>query len=264
MRARKRTHAPTDGLLVKVPALTAAFWVAKLLTTGTGEATSDFLAHRALWALGLAVVGLVAALVRQLRADRYRPATYWTVVLLVAVVGTVAADAVKLVGVPLPVVTAGYAAALLICLATWRSQEGTLSVHSIDTRRREVFYWTAVLLSFALGTAAGDLTALYLGWGYLVSAALFAMGMIIPWLLYRSGRIGEVAAFWIAYVMTRPVGATIADWLGKPSGLGLGDGTVAIVGLVSTMAMIGYFVITRTGDPEPAVVRTAVTEESLP
>src|SRR4051812_42686101 len=150
-----------------------------------GESWADFLGEKAPWVLGLVGVGLVVALIRQFKAPAYRAVTYWTAVSLVAVVGTIAADGVRVLGFPLPVVTAIYAAALLVVLARWQHQEGTLSIHSINTRRREALYWTAVMLSFALGTAAGDLTAFYLGWGFGVFATVFAGVMIIPFVLYR-------------------------------------------------------------------------------
>ena len=146
-------------------------------------------------------------------------------------------------------------------LAAWRRKEGTLSIHSINTRWRESSYWIAVMLSFALGTAAGDLTAFYLGWGFGISIAIFAGGMILPWILYRSKVINEVAAFWIPYVMTRPLGATVADWLGKPMGVGLGDGPVAVAGVL-TAGMVAYFAVSRSDiqAPDHPALQPTITE----
>ncbi len=239
--------------LAKVPAVTALFWLVKVLTTGMGEAASDFLAGESIvLAAGLGAVGLLVALWFQLRTDRYRPAVYWTAVAMVAVFGTMAADAVHvLFDVPYPVTTGLYAAAVAACLAVWHRVEGTLSIHSITTRRRELFYWATVLATFALGTAAGDLTAIYLNLGYLESGLLFVAAIAVPWLAWRFLRLNEVAAFWAAYVLTRPLGASFADWAGKPAGkgngLGYGDGPVTLVLLAAIVALVAWLVRSRHG-----------------
>jgi uncharacterized membrane-anchored protein len=253
---RARGAAPAAA---KVPAVTAVFWVVKVLTTGMGEAASDWLGAVSLVLAGaVGVLGIVLALVLQVRADRYRPGRYWTAVAMVAVFGTMAADALHVVlDVSYAASTAAYAAAVAAVLALWRRTEGTLSVHSITSRRREGWYWLTVLLTFALGTAAGDLTAFVLHLGYLGSAVLFAAAIAVPAVAWRLGA-SPVATFWTAYVLTRPLGASLADWLGKPArlhGLGWGDGTVtgvatvAIVLVVAWVARTGYGVLTDDAAP---------------
>ncbi len=235
------TSPTRTATAVKVPAVTAAFWVVKVLTTGTGEAASDWLVSISI-ALPVLVGlgGLVVTLRRQLRAPAYEPWTYWSAVTAVAVFGTVAADAVHVVGVPLPFTTAGYALAVAVALTWWHRSQGTLSVHAVTSGRPELFYWATVLATFALGTAAGDLTAQVLHLGYAGSALLFAGAIVVPWLLHRTEVIGPVTAFWTAYVLTRPLGASVADWLGKDrlGGLGWGDGTVTLGSVVLIVALV--------------------------
>jgi len=228
---------------VKVPQITIAFWVVKVLTTGTGEAASDFLAGRNLVvAVGLGLTGLAVGLTVQLRARQYVPWAYWTAVSMVAVFGTMAADAVHVVlDLSYWVTSAGYAAAVALVFAVWHRVEGTLDIHSVSTTRRELFYWAAVLATFALGTAVGDLSAVTLGLGFLPSAVLYAAMIAVPALAWWRLRLNPVVAFWAAYVLTRPLGASIADWLGKPAdrtGLGLGDGPVTIAATALIVVMV--------------------------
>lgn len=242
----------------KVPEITALFWAIKVLTTGLGESASDFLAHVNRPLAGLAgLAGLALGLHLQLRARAYRAPVYWFAVLMVAVFGTMAADAVHVVaGLPYAVTTPLYGAVVAAIFVAWARSERTLSIHSIVTARRECFYWAAVLATFALGTAAGDLTAISLNLGYLGSIALFAVAIAVPWLAWRRGRIDPVLAFWAAYVMTRPLGASIADWLGKPSarsGLGLGDGVVSALGLVVFAALVVYVALAKNDVQQPAL-----------
>jgi uncharacterized membrane-anchored protein len=254
--SRADTRDRTGSWLVKVPTVTALFWVVKVLTTGMGEAASDYLGRISL-ALPVLVggLGLAVALVLQLRSDRYRAVTYWSAVAALAVFGTVAADGLHaVVGLSLPLMTAQYGTQLVAVLATWYVSEQTLSIHSIRTRRAESFYWTTVFLTFALGTAAGDLTANTFGLGFLGSACLFGAAMLVPLVLHRSKRLGEVGAFWSAYVLTRPMGASVADWMGKKSGLGLGDGTVTYLALALIVAAIAYLAVTRADVPAPTQV----------
>jgi len=241
----------------KVPQITLLFWVIKVLTTGTGEAASDFLAaHNLLVAAAVGAAGLLAGLVWQLRSHRYRPGVYWLAVSMVAVFGTMAADAVHVVaGVPYPVTSLGYALAVLGVFGLWYAAEGTLDIHSIRTRRREGFYWAAVLATFALGTAVGDLSAFTLRLGYLASAVVYAALIAVPAVGWWRFGLHPVVAFWSAYVLTRPLGASLADWLGKPigrSGLGLGDGTVTLVAAVIIAALVTWTAKTRP-DPSAAV-----------
>ncbi len=238
-------------LAAKVPEITLVFWVIKVLTTGMGETASDYFAHTSLVLAGVVGVGgLAAALWWQLSTTEYRPAAYWTAVAMVAVTGTMVADALhRFVGLSYAVTTPFYAVVLAVVLAWWWFSEGTLSIHSIYTRRREAFYWLAVMASFALGTAAGDFTAATLGLGYLTSGLLFAAMMLVPLVAWRLG-LNAVVAFWAAYILTRPLGASFADWLGKPayrSGLGYGDGTVTVVTLLVIVGLVAWVAATGHG-----------------
>jgi uncharacterized membrane-anchored protein len=193
----------------------------------------------------------------QLRARRYVPVVYWFAVMMVAVFGTMAADALHVVlGISYVVTTAFYAVALAVVFLLWRRTEGTLSIHSIVTRRRELWYWLTVLLTFALGTAAGDLTAIFLHWGFLASGVLFAVVIAVPAIAWWKFRLDAVVAFWSAYVVTRPLGASFADWLGKPphvaGGLGFGDGTVSGIALLLIAALVGYVQLSGHGTQAPA------------
>ncbi len=239
----------------KVPEITALFWAIKVLTTGLGESTSDFLAHKSAPLAGLlGLAGLAVGLHLQLRAREYRAPTYWFAVLMVAVFGTVAADALHVAGLPYAVTTPLYGAIVATVFAAWQRREGTLSIHSIVTPRRERFYWAAVLATFALGTAAGDLTAISLKLGYSGSIVVFAAAIAVPWLAWRAGRLNPVIAFWAAYVVTRPLGASVADWLGKPAahdGLGLGDGLVSALGFAVFVALVAYLALVRNDVQQP-------------
>jgi uncharacterized membrane-anchored protein len=219
---------------IKVPAVTLSFWIIKILTTGMGETTSDFFVRRVepVLVVGIAAAGLIAALLMQLRASSYRPWLYWLAVVMVSVFGTMAADVIHIVlGVPYLVSTLVFALALAAILAIWQQAEGTLSIHSVRTPRRETFYWATVLITFALGTAAGDMTATTLGLGYLASGILFAVIFALPALAYFWLGLNEIAAFWAAYIVTRPLGASFADWMGVPpvrGGLDWGTGPVSL------------------------------------
>jgi uncharacterized membrane-anchored protein len=242
---------------VKVPEVTLVFWVVKVLTTGMGETASDYLARTLdpVVAVGLAAAGLVALLVAQLRADRYRPWLYWAAVAMVSVFGTMAADVLHVViGIPYAVSTAAFAAAVAGVLLLWHRTERTLDIHSITTTRREAFYWTTVLATFALGTAAGDLTANTQHLGYLTSGVLFAVAIAVPAAAHRWWGLNSVVAFWAAYVLTRPLGASFADWVAVPAdraGLGLGTGPITAVLLVAIVAAVGAHArALRRGSPD--------------
>jgi uncharacterized membrane-anchored protein len=242
--------------MAKVPQITAVFWAIKVLTTGIGEATSDFLGKQSIPLAGLVgVVGFVVALGLQLRSPRYSAPLYWFAVLMVAVSGTMAADILhRFLGVPYAASTAFFAVVLAVVFVVWHRVEGTLSIHSIVTPRREAFYWLTVLATFALGTAAGDLTALTLGLGFFGSILLFGGLILLPLVAWRLGA-GTVATFWTAYVLTRPLGASVADWLGKPhrlTGLGYGDGVVAGVGLVLFVVAVAAVTVTGHGEQRAA------------
>jgi uncharacterized membrane-anchored protein len=243
-------------VLNKVPRVAAIFWITKALTTALGESTSDFLVHAMspVIAVLLGFVAFCVALVLQLRAPRYAAARYWFAVAMVGVFGTMAADVLHVgFGVPYPVSAALFVLVLAGVFVAWRRVEGTLSVHSIVTMRRELFYWAAVVATFALGTAVGDLTAYSFGLGYLASAALFAALIAVPALWYRFGALNPVLAFWWAYVLTRPLGASVADWLGKPAssgGVGIGAGAVSAVLALTIVAIVVY--LQRTGADAPS------------
>jgi uncharacterized membrane-anchored protein len=239
-----------EPLAAKVPEITALFWVIKILTTGMGEATSDYLAKGNLVVAGVAgFAGFAVALWLQFRVRRYRAVVYWFAVAMVAVFGTMAADGLHVgLGIPYIVTTVFYAAVLALVFFLWHRSEGTLSIHSITTRRRETYYWLTVLATFALGTATGDLTATTLHLGFLPSGLLFTGLILIPALAWWRFGLNEIVAFWWAYVLTRPLGASFADWLSKPraiTGLDLGDGQVAAVSAVIIALLVAYVAVAR-------------------
>jgi uncharacterized membrane-anchored protein len=180
---------------------------------------------------------------------RYVAGIYWLAVVMVSVFGTMAADVLHVgFGIPYLVSTAFFLISLGVIFAVWHRVERSLSIHQIDTRRRELFYWAAVLATFALGTAAGDLTALTLGWGFFPSAVLFGGIIAVPMLGWWRFGLNPVFAFWAAYVVTRPLGASFADWFSKPhinTGLGLGDGTVSAIELVIFIGLVTYTAIRK-------------------
>ena len=261
----KASASRREPLAAKVPEITVLFWVVKILTTGMGEATSDFLANG-----NPAVAGIVGfggfclALWLQFRVRRYYAAVYWFAAVSVAVFGTMVADGVHVaLGVPYTGTVTLYAVALAAVLFAWYRSEGTLSIHSITTRRRELYYWCTVLATFALGTALGDLSASTLDLGFLDSAIAFTVLIAVPLIAWWKFRMNAVLAFWFAYVVTRPLGASFADYLGKPKsigGVGFGDGTVAAVASVFILALVGYAVVTRN-DVQPPL---PATTEPLP
>ncbi|ROS30582.1 hypothetical protein [Cellulomonas sp. PhB150] len=242
----------------KVPEVAAIFWVTKAMTTAMGESASDYLV-RAIppqLAVVLGAIGLATALALQLRAPRYVPWRYWLAVSMVGVFGTMAADVVHVaLGVPYLVSTAAFAGGLAIVFVAWSRTEGTLSVHSIRTRRRELFYWAAVMATFALGTAAGDMVAVTLHLGYLAAGIVFTVLLLVPAAAYRWWGLAAVPAFWTAYVLTRPVGASFADWLGvgpERGGLGLGSGPVALALVIGIAALVGRMSAAAHADEAPA------------
>jgi uncharacterized membrane-anchored protein len=249
-RQRLLTPRTREGLS-KVPEVTAIFWVVKALTTGMGESTSDFLVHGLVPEIAVVLGGIafVAALYLQFSSDRYVPWRYWLAVAMVGVFGTMCADVLHVgLGIPYVVSTIFYAIVLAVVFRAWYRTEGTLSIHSITTERREVFYWAAVLATFALGTAAGDLTAVTFGLGFFGSGLIFVAIIAIPALGYFRFGMNSILAFWFAYVVTRPLGASFADWLGVSSargGLAIGTGLVSFV-LAAMIAMFVAF-LTSTG-----------------
>jgi uncharacterized membrane-anchored protein len=237
--------------VLRVPEVTAYFWIIKGLSTALGESTSDYLVRvlTPIPAVALGFVAFVVALVLQFSKRRYLAWTYWFTVVMVGIFGTMAADVLHVgFGVSYLSSTVLCGIALIAVYLVWRKCEGTLSIHSIDSARREAFYWAAVVATFALGTSAGDMMANTLGLGYFLSIVVFAAVIAIPSAGYGWLRWNAVVCFWFAYVVTRPLGASIADWLGKPSdagGVGVGDGPVSLVlaGLVA--CFVAYLSVTR-------------------
>jgi len=243
--------APAQYRFSKVPKITIFFWIIKILTTAMGEAFADFMALNYSPVLaGVVGTGLfVVAMVLQLRAKAYNAWIYWFAVSMVAVFGTLAADGMHIkLHVPYSESSAFFAVCLAVVFVTWYLVEGTLSIHSICTRRRELFYWATVCATFALGTAVGDLTATTLGLGYLTSGIMFTLLILVPGLAWWKFRLNAVVAFWTAYVLTRPLGASYADWMGVAhhyGGLGLGRGHVALYLTVAIVGFVAYLAVTR-------------------
>jgi uncharacterized membrane-anchored protein len=243
--------ALNQSLAKKVPELTLFFWVTKVLTTGMGETTSDYFVHSYNPYLVVAVGAtcLAISVVWQLYVRRYLPWVYWLAVSMVAVFGTMAAGILHVyLGVPYVFSASIYAVTLAVIFVLWYVSEKTLSVHSIYTRRRELFYWAAVLATFALGTATGDMTAVSLHLGFFASGILFVVVFAFPGIAYWLIGLSEIAAFWFAYIITRPLGASFADWLAVPSsqgGLNLGKGTVSVALWILIIGFVAYLAISH-------------------
>jgi uncharacterized membrane-anchored protein len=244
-----RAIAPTSPVArraSKVPQVTVLFWVVKVLTTGMGETTSDFLVRKInpFVAVVIGGVAFAVALALQFAVRRYVPWIYWLAVVMVSVFGTMAADVLHVgLGIPYAVSATFYLVVLAAILVVWHRTEGTLSITSVRGGRPEFFYWATVLATFALGTAAGDLTSIALKWGFFASGVLFAVAIAVPAVAHRTVGLNAVAAFWIAYILTRPVGACFADWAAvapHEKGLGFGYGTVSIGLGVLIVALVGY------------------------
>ncbi|MBX3098430.1 MAG: hypothetical protein KF761_02520 [Salinibacterium sp.] len=226
-----------------MPEITAAFWLVKLLTTGIGETSSDYLVK----SLDPVPVVLAAAVIFgvcfavQFTARRYVPWRYWLFVTMVAVLGTMVADVAHIVlFVPYEISTIAFALAVAVLLSVWWLSERTISVHSITNARRELFYWSVVLATFALGTALGDLTAIDLGLGFFGSAVMFGALFLLALVAQRLPG-AQVALFWVAYMLTRPWGASVADWIAvdrSRGGLAFGTGPVSIIGVVLIAAAV--------------------------
>jgi uncharacterized membrane-anchored protein len=260
-------------MLNKVPEVTVFFWIIKILCTTIGETAADYLnetMHFGLTGTSLVMgILLIVVLIFQFRTKRYVASVYWLAVVLISVVGTLITDNLTDgMGVPLITTTAVFAVLLLLTFGTWFLVEKTLSVHSIRTTRREAFYWTTILFTFALGTAAGDLIAEKFGLGYLTALALFA-GLIVvvtiahyavKWMLaaeHRHQSTNAVLAFWLAYILTRPLGASIGDYLSQAKadgGLGLGTTATSAIFLVTILALVVYLTLTKKDEipVEPA------------
>jgi len=249
--------------LLRVPEITALFWIIKGLSTAMGESTSDYLVH-AIGPVPAVLLGFsffLIALTLQFSRRRYLAWSYWFAVCMVGVFGTMAADVLHVgLGVPYAASSALYGVALALIFVAWRRSQGTLSIHSIDRVSREAFYWATVVATFALGTAVGDMTAMTLHLGYFLSAVLFSAAICVPAIGYWRFHWNAVFAFWFAYVITRPLGASFADWMGKPTGaggLGWGAGPVALAFAVLIVVFVAYLTITRRDVQDARTARAA-------
>jgi uncharacterized membrane-anchored protein len=234
----------------KVPEIIFVFWIVKILTTAGGEVTSDYLKTYGNFGGGGTEIALfVIGLVLQFATRRYRAFAYWFLAYAIAIGGTGISDFLHLdVHIPYAGTSILWAVILAAVFWTWQRSEGTLSIHSITTQRREAFYWATVFATFALGTALGDFTAISLGMGYLTSVFFFFAVILLPALAWRRFGLNSIAAFWLAYVVTRPLGASIADYISKPSsttGVGFGNGPTAVVFAVATFVLVSYLAIAR-------------------
>ncbi len=275
-----RTVSTSSNAPIRVPEITVYFWIVKILTTGAGESISDALAHVNPALAGVVGgLGFIIALALQFRMKRYVAWAYWLAALMVAIFGTMAADIVH-DGLHVGYLESSIAfgVALIVIFALWYRSERTLSIHSITTRRREWFYWATVIATFALGTAVGDMTATVFDWGYLDSGIVFAVAFLAigaAYFLVRRAAHPESAqtrvespftvfTFWFAYVLTRPLGASFADWMGKTrdrGGLGFGDGTVGIALLALIVVVVGYLTVSKKDVP---VTDLGVAEGRIP
>jgi uncharacterized membrane-anchored protein len=262
----KSSESPGLGrkMLNKVPEITLYFWIIKVLCTTVGETAADYLNTN----LGLGLSGtsyimsavLIVALAFQFATRRYKPGIYWLAVVLISVVGTLISDnLVDGYGVPLQTTTIAFGIALAITFAAWYASERTLSIHTIVTTRREAFYWAAVLFTFALGTSAGDYLSEQLALGYLNAVLLFAAAIAVVAVAHFVFRINAILSFWIAYILTRPLGASIGDWMASPKGdggLGLGTTVTSIIFLGTILALVVYLAVTKV-DVIPTIGRRA-------
>jgi len=246
-----QTHVAHPRGALRVPEITVLFWVVKLLSTAMGESTSDYLVHAIspVAAVLIGFAGFAVAMAIQFSRGRYVAWSYWLAVVMIGVFGTMVADVLHVgLGVPYQFSAALFAVLLTANFVIWGLRERSLSIHTIDSMPREFFYWMTVVLTFALGTAVGDLTAIAFHLGYLLSAVVFIVVIAIPAIGAATGTFSPVFAFWFAYVATRPLGASVADWLGKPTsagGLQVGSGLVAIILSLAIVAIVAYLSIRR-------------------
>jgi uncharacterized membrane-anchored protein len=244
--------------LIRVPEITIYFWMIKVLATTVGETAADFLSETLHLGLTIAscIMGgfLLIALLIQFRLKRYVPASYWLVVVLISVVGTLITD--KLVddlGISVLTSTIGFAMAMVIVFVVWYGNEKTLAMHSIFTTKRELFYWAAILFTFALGTAAGDLLAEISGLGYAKSGLVFGALIAAVTIGYYYLRMNEILVFWLAYILTRPLGASMGDLLSKPvtsGGLNFGTLGTTMLFLSIILSLVIYLTLSRKDHPK--------------
>ncbi|WP_231637532.1 COG4705 family protein [Paenibacillus sp. FJAT-27812] len=253
MQTNKHETVLSQDLFNKVPQLTIFFWIIKILATTVGETAADFLDSNL--DLGLTnttfvmSILLIAVLYYQFRLNKYVPVVYWSVVVLISIIGTLITDnLVDNMGVSLVTTTVIFTLALAATFAAWYASEKSLSIHSIITSRREAFYWLAILFTFALGTAAGDLVAESIDLGYWKSALIFAGLIAVVTVAHVRFKLNAVLAFWIAYILTRPLGASLGDYLSQPredGGLGLGTVVTSAIFLVTILSLVIYLTKSR-------------------
>jgi uncharacterized membrane-anchored protein len=250
-------------MLNKVPEITILFWIIKVLATTVGETAADFLNTN----LGVGLTGtslvmgtlLVIVLAFQFTTRKYVAGIYWLAVVLISVVGTLITDnLVDNFGVTLPTTTIVFSVLLVATFIAWFAAERTLSVHTIFTSRREGFYWSAILFTFALGTASGDLVAEHLSLGYWLSALMFGGVIAAVTIAHFRFKLDAVTSFWIAYILTRPLGASLGDYLSQPradGGLGLGTTATSALFLTAILGLVAHLAISRrdAASPEPAI-----------
>jgi len=259
-----KTSAPSTArrMLNKVPEVTLFFWIIKILCTTVGETAADYLNVD----LGFGLTNttyvvaalLTVALIFQFRSRKYVPGIYWTAVVLISVVGTLITDnLVDNMGVALQTTTIVFSIALAATFAVWYGFERTLSIHSIVSFPREAFYWLAILFTFALGTSAGDQVAESYGLGFFVSVLIFAAAIALVTLAHFRFGLGPILAFWLAYILTRPLGASVGDLMSQPTaagGLGLGTTGTSLIFLTAIAALVAYLTLTRVDQTPPEVV----------
>ncbi|WHY88346.1 hypothetical protein QNH39_11125 [Neobacillus novalis] len=240
-------------MLNKVPEVTIFFWIIKIMATTVGETAADFLNFNLKWGLTNTTIVMACLLVIilffQFRSRKYVPSIYWLAVVMISIVGTLITDnLVDNLGVSLVTTTVSFSLALAVAFTAWYASEKTLSIHSIYTTKREAFYWLAILFTFALGTAAGDLIAEGLNLGYWMSALMFAVLIGIVTIAFYRFKLNGVLSFWIAYILTRPLGASLGDYLSQPrkdGGLGLGTVGTSAIFLITILCLVIYLTKTR-------------------
>ena len=272
MPSHRRGFFP-EPLAAKVPEITFLFWVVKILTTAGGEATSDYFALDLGSRLEAGVIEagiFIVALVWQFRTRRYTAFAYWFLAYAIAIFGTGIADAMHLfLKIPYSGTTVLWAVVLALVFWLWYRSEHTLSIHSVYTQRREIYYWCVVFATFAEGTALGDYTAVALHLGFLASGVMFFFIILIPAVAWSGFKLNSVVAFWFAYVVTRPLGASFADYFGKPhslSGANYGEGPVALYTTIIVFILVAYLAVTRHDiqrplEEEQAERRAAVNDD---
>ncbi|MGH2904206.1 MAG: COG4705 family protein, partial [Solirubrobacteraceae bacterium] len=253
----------------KVPEVILLFWIVKILTTAGGEATSDYLkTYGNFKGGGIEVLVIVVGLLLAFGTRRYRAFAYWAFAFAIAITGTGVSDFLHLdVHIPYAGTTLLWAVILAGIFWVWQRNEGTLSIHSITTQRREGYYWATVFATFALGTALGDFTATSLNLGYLDSGILFTIIILIPALAHWRFGLNGIAAFWMSYVVTRPLGASFADYISKPkhlSGINFGDGPTAIVFAIAVFVLVSWLALARPDIQQPLAAPAERTHTPTP